>query len=560
MITTYLVSASLLLLAQGTSNVAPPPGMVFLKGAKTTVGTKDVVAKDLVAKTNNVQIWGETPEHEEKVDDFFLMLTEVTNEQYAEFVVAKGAKPPENWGKNAVDAAQAAFLEEEGRRKQEDPKHEKQSFDRVVWWDLNWDESEYAVPKGAEALPVTYVDHAQARDYARWAGLRLMTEAEFQRAARFDSKSQYPWGETWESGRAVTLEGRFGSPRPVGSLPAGASPEGIHDLLGNVWEWTDSPYVAYRNHKASTLTIKDRGGNRHQELLVLWDDDQRVLVGGSFSNDAVASRASTRRSSTRHQATSAVGFRCAASPRPGLDMAEEVLRARISRSIKSEIDGFDLPLTIALDRWKSRKGSAGDRYANQDGDNPLGGYAVITDYDYFLFVPVADVGASGLRQLASDSVDGNPKILGFFSTTLAFTRPELPAGDYVLAWRGAGKGRAKPAPQDDEKQEGEKEGEAAPPPPPIWEELAFDPEKEHFIVMDGNGKPLVAVPSRGLSEDKMRAGTIKTSQVPANERAKVEAHDELLLSAAIPSARRGFLFDLPFELASDALGGDWRRP
>lgn len=104
----------------------------------------------------------------------------------------------------------------------------------------NWDKSD-----GAQH-PINCVDWMQADAYCRWAGKRLPTEAEWEKAARGTDKRVYPWGNEWDATKANAI------PRgtvPVGSFPTGASPFGVLDLSGNVWEWTadwyDSAY--YQN-------------------------------------------------------------------------------------------------------------------------------------------------------------------------------------------------------------------------------------------------------------------------------------------------------------------------
>ena len=101
------------------------------------------------------------------------------------------------------------------------------------------------------ALPASwpvYVTQAEASAYARWKGGRLPTEAEFHRAAYGTPEGierSYPWGESRPDG----TRGHFGfqdwDPRPVGSFPAGVSAWGIHDLVGNGWEWTSTVFEGF---------------------------------------------------------------------------------------------------------------------------------------------------------------------------------------------------------------------------------------------------------------------------------------------------------------------------
>jgi formylglycine-generating enzyme required for sulfatase activity len=93
-------------------------------------------------------------------------------------------------------------------------------------------------PWGHEAHPVVYVDLEDARAYARWAGKRLPTEAEWQYAAQGPEGLKYPWGEEFLPDRCN--DRRDGQTTPVLAYPDGRSPFGVHDLCGNTWEWTES--------------------------------------------------------------------------------------------------------------------------------------------------------------------------------------------------------------------------------------------------------------------------------------------------------------------------------
>jgi formylglycine-generating enzyme required for sulfatase activity/tRNA A-37 threonylcarbamoyl transferase component Bud32 len=146
-------------------------------------------------------------------------------------------------------------------------------------------------------LPVTRVKFAEAQNYCSWrGGARLPSEEEWEAAARGFAGRKYAWGSEWNPTAAnVSTSGR-GRPAPVGSFPAGRTPEGVHDLIGNVWEWTSSLYRPYNDAKAIT--------------------GQYVIRGGAFNAVPTLSTAVSRipyDPATSRANLAATGFRCAKS-------------------------------------------------------------------------------------------------------------------------------------------------------------------------------------------------------------------------------------------------------
>jgi formylglycine-generating enzyme required for sulfatase activity len=200
----------------------------------------------------------ERPVHEVQVSSFYLDRTEVTVGAYAVCVRA-------------------------GRCSAPDPANS-----------MNWNVS------GRRNHPVDAVSWEDARTYCEWVGKRLPTEGEWEYAARGSGGRTYPWGDDAPSDERLRWGGGGGNgTRPVQSYPHGATPESVHDLSGNVWEWVADWYGAY----PSTRQSDPQGPTSGQE---------RVVRGGSwFEDDPSQLRAATRDAIVPSAHYYHVGFRCA---------------------------------------------------------------------------------------------------------------------------------------------------------------------------------------------------------------------------------------------------------
>lgn len=159
-----------------------------------------------------------------------------------------------------------------------------------------WDSPEFNPPR----RPVVGMTWHEARAYCAWAGKRLPTEAEWEKAARGTDGRRYPWGNAFGSGRANAAPAGLNRPAPVGSFPSGRSPYGLDDMAGNVWEWTATPYAAYY-YRVSPL--RNPRGPRDGWL--------KVIRGGSWMNGPDQVRTSVRFRLDPVVKWKRVGLRCA---------------------------------------------------------------------------------------------------------------------------------------------------------------------------------------------------------------------------------------------------------
>jgi formylglycine-generating enzyme required for sulfatase activity len=218
----------------------------------------------------------EAPLHRVFVRDFWIERHKVTNAEFAAFLNTQGPLSSTGERRFDLDDADARIHRRGG----------------------GW-----TVDPGYDEHPVVEVSWFGARDYCAWRGRRLPTEAEWEKAARGHDRRRYPWGDAPPTPLYAVFGRPYNATAPTAGQPAGASPYGVHDLLGNLREWTSTMLKPYPY--------------RHDDGREPYSGAGRVVVRGASHDDPPEALSVTlRRSYDRRGAAAGhhfVGFRCATS-------------------------------------------------------------------------------------------------------------------------------------------------------------------------------------------------------------------------------------------------------
>jgi ergothioneine biosynthesis protein EgtB len=235
----------------------------------------------------------EKPAHQVFVQDFALDRALVSNGDYLEFIRDGGYQNFRWWFSEGWEAVN------------------REQWRAPLYWELHegeWmirDFSGLATAESRKDEPVSHVSFFEASAFAKWAGKRLPTEAEWERAACYDARRKtsnaFPWGNTEpDSGKANLFENGHWSVAPIGAFPEGANSYGCQQMVGDVWEWTTSDYVPYPGFKSEFDEYNDK-----------WFVNQKVLRGGSFATPQLHIRSTYRNFFHAHERWMISGFRCA---------------------------------------------------------------------------------------------------------------------------------------------------------------------------------------------------------------------------------------------------------
>jgi len=232
----------------------------------------------------------ELPEHKVYLNDFQIENFPVTNAQYLEFIEDGGYDNFSFWLSDGWDAVK------------------KNEWKAPMYWEKEDDEWFTRDFVGKRKInpdePVCHVSFYEAMAFCKWAGKRLPTESEWEKAALWseseNDKTIFPWGnEPPTKNHANLLDSCIWSCTNIGSYENGKSHYGCYQMIGDVWEWTSSEFVGYPGFKSGFDEYNDK-----------WFTNQKVLRGGSFGTPTLSIRGSYRNFFRLDERWMFSGFRC----------------------------------------------------------------------------------------------------------------------------------------------------------------------------------------------------------------------------------------------------------
>ena len=491
-------------------NPSPPYGMVLIPGGEVVIGTEveDVARLGQQDQFAMMIVTAETPRHTASVDSFFLDATEISNLQWKVFLDAKKRNPSD-------------LLVEYG-----------------------WPNGE--IPEGQDYFPISLVSMPEIEEFLAWSGKRLPTEIEWTRAARGDDERAYPWGDRWNS-KVVSYGGRSPNmPVAIDAFEEGASPYGVLNMSGNVWEWVDASFTPYEGFEPFQFKKSKR---QHITLSPEFDSRRRVAKGGCFVSSRDESRIDHRLSLNPNDADAGIGFRAARSITPGAEVIRSGYRRMASGShIENEglLDKADL---FSQERATYLEGSDG---------------RIISGFRYLAFAHLKPDRKDGLARMRKSARD-NPVTLGLLSTSEALAQPALPPGDYVVAFKARGeskkyknsrRNKSQSKNKDDAEKlapdnEGENVGLGGLAPWPgiavndIHEDIDFDQDKDVFLFYNVNNAVVGWVPTGDIADGAFEK---------VNSSCDEEGKDWTVEFSLDVVSRRVPRFTLPIKLAGQGLG------
>jgi len=232
----------------------------------------------------------ELPEHKTYLEDYKIGIFPVTNREYLEFMNDGGYETYKHWLSDGWE------------------KVKSNDWKSPMYWekiDDEWYVRDFlGIRKINPNEPVCHVSYYEADAYCKWAGKRLPTEAEWEKAACWNDEKQekttFPWGNSSPTEENCNLlESYHWGCTEIGTYPNGKSPSGCQQMIGDVWEWTSSEFVGYPGFKSGFDEYNDK-----------WFTNQKVLRGGSFGTPNMSIRGSYRNFFRLDERWLFSGFRC----------------------------------------------------------------------------------------------------------------------------------------------------------------------------------------------------------------------------------------------------------
>lgn len=248
-----------------------PAGRAGVAGTSVLVpGGPFVLGVD--AADEPLSLDNERPAHIVDVPSFRIGRVPVSNGEWRNFIADGGYLQPRWWSERGWSHRQQAGLDAPG------------------YWNGDGTRTRFGHREDLAAdEPVQHVTFFEAEAYAAWAGARLPTEQEWEKACAWDpdtrSRRRFPWGATEPTAMLANLNGAALRPAPVGAYPAGASAYGVEQMLGDVWEWTTSPLRPWPGFTPMVYEQYSRP---------FFDGDYKILRGGSWAVGASVLRPSFR--------------------------------------------------------------------------------------------------------------------------------------------------------------------------------------------------------------------------------------------------------------------------
>ena len=233
----------------------------------------------------------ELPEHKVFLNDYKIDVFPITNQQYMEFIEDGGYEMYKYWLSDGWE------------------KVKTNKWNAPMYWekiDDKWHVRDFlGIREINPNEPVNHVSYYEAEAYCKWAGKRLPTEAEWEKAACWNEerqqKTEFPWGnESPTEEKCNLLESHYWGCTEIGTYSQGSSSSGCQQMIGDVWEWTSSEFTGFPGFKTGFDEYNDK-----------WFTNQKVLRGGSFGTPKMSIRASYRNFFRLDERWLFSGFRCA---------------------------------------------------------------------------------------------------------------------------------------------------------------------------------------------------------------------------------------------------------